>query len=171
MKNKILSIMLVFMMLIVTMFALTGCGNEDNNEESNKKSSKKGNEIVSQLNGVVDDAIADWKKKEYGPTLSIVAIQNSLNKKESNYVIIASGDKKFTSAPTVKKYTESNIDGYDGKSYGNMRMMEKSSGVNYIVVYDSRNDEYYNVEVSFKEEKLNRAKKEYPVFSNAQELK
>ena len=167
MKNKILSVILVLMMLIATLLTITGCGNK----ESNQKTSKKGNEVVDELNEVVDDAIADWKKKGYGTTLSIIFIQNSLDKKDSNYIIVASGDKEFTSAPKFKKYTENNIDGYDGKSYGNMRMMEKSSDINYIVVYNSKNEKYYNVEVSFKEEKLNSAKKEYPVFSNAQELK
>ena len=167
MRNKILNVILVFIMLTGVMFILTGCRNDNNKNEN----SKKGNEIVSELNEIVDEAIADWKKKGYGTTLSIVYIQNSLNKRDSNYVIVASGDKEFTSAPSVKKYTESNIEGYDGNSYGNMRMMEKSSNINYIVVYDSKNEEYYNVEVSFKEEKLNDAKKEYPVFSNPQELK
>ena len=158
MKKKILSLGIVAVLMIM-LILLTGCGNNSSNT------------IIEELNNVVNAQIDEWKEKGYGTTLSVYAIQNGLDKNNSKYVIVASGDKEFTKAPTITKYTEKDIEGYDGNSYSQTRMMEKSNTVNYLLVFDSENNKYYNIKSDIKEVDNNGAKKEYPVFSDAKELK
>lgn len=159
MKKRILTLVLIVVMLVGMLFTLTGCGS---NSSSN---------IVKDLNDTVNEEIAKWQEREYGATLSVYYIQNSLDKKELSYVIVASGDKEFTSKPDFTEYKENDIPNYDGNSYGNMRMMLEEQTVKYIIGYDKNLQKYYNIEVSYAETDLNGAKKEYPVFSNAKELK
>ena len=158
MKKKILSLGIVAI-LIIMLVLLTGCGNNSSNT------------IIEELNNVVNAQIDEWKEKGYGTTLTVYAIQNGLDKNNSKYVIVASGDKEFTKAPTITKYTEKDIEGYDGNSYSQTRMMEKSNTVNYLLVFDSENNQYYNVKSVIQEVENNGVKKEYPVFSDAKELK
>ena len=158
MKKKLFNLVLIFVMLVGTLFMLTGCGNSESNN------------IVKDLNDIVNEEVAEWKEKGYGATLSVYSIQNGLDKKNLQYVIVASGDKEFTSAPEFVEYKE-DVPNYDGNSYSSMRMMEEEMNVKYCVVYAKEANKYYNVEVSYEEADLNGAKKEYPVFSNAKELK
>ena len=158
MKKKILSLGIVAILMIMLVL-LTGCGNSSSNT------------IIEELNNVVNAQIDEWKEKGYGTTLSVYAIQNGLDKNNSKYVIVASGDKEFTKAPTITKYTEKDIEGYDGNSYSQTRMMEKSNTVNYLLVFDSENNQYYSVKSDIQEVENNGVKKEYPVFSDAKELK
>ena len=159
MKNKTLSLVLIFVMLIGMLFILAGCG------------SSSSNNIVKDMNDTMAEEIAKWQEREYGATLSVYAFQSDLDKKELGYVIVASGDKEFTSKPDFTEYKEKDIANYDGNSYGNMRMLLTENTVNYFIVYDKNTQKYYNIEVSYAETDLNGAKKEYPVFSNAKELK
>ena len=158
MKKKILSLGIVAILMIMLVL-LTGCGNSSSNT------------IIEELNSVVNAQIDEWKEKGYGTTLTVYAIQNGLDKNNSKYVIVASGDKEFTKAPTITQYEEKDIEGYDGNSYSQIRMMEKSNTVNYLLVFDSENNQYYSVKSDIQEVENNGVKKEYPVFSNAKELK
>lgn len=159
MRNKIFSILIIAIMLVGMLFILTGCGNNDTNN------------IVKDLNNTIDEEISIWKEKGYGATLSIYYIQNSLDKKGLNYTIVTSGDKEFTSKPSFTEYKEKDIPNYDGNSYGNMRMMLEEQNIKYIICYDKTLQKYYDIEVNYEKVDLNGAKKEYPVFSNAKELK
>jgi len=164
MRKKILNLVLIFTMMMGIIFILTGCGNKDSN-------TSKSNNIVKDLNNIINEETSKWKDRGYGATLSVYYIQNSIDKEDLGYVIVASGDEEFTSAPDFTKYKESNIPNYDGKSYSNMRMLEENMKVSYFVVYEEKTEKYYNIEVNYEEIDLNGAKKEYPVFSNAKELK
>ena len=159
MKNIILTLFLILIMLVGMLFLLTVCGNSISSN------------IVKDLNDTINEEITKWQEREYGATLSVYYIQNSLDKKELGYVIVASGDKEFTSKPDFIEYKENEIPNYDGNSYGNTRIMLKEQTVNYIIGYDKNSQKYYNIEVSYAETDLNGVKKEYPVFSNAKELK
>lgn len=159
MKNKILTLGLVIVMLAGMLFCLTGCGNSTSSN------------IVKDLNDTIKEEIAKWQEREYGATLSVYYIQNSLDKKELKYVIVASGDKEFTSKPDFTEYKENDIPNYDGNSYGNMRMMLEEQTIKHIIGYDKNLDKYYNIEVNYEKVNLNGAEKEYPIFSNAKELK
>lgn len=158
MKKNLLSVG-VAIILIILLACLTGCVN---NTSSN---------IVKDLNDTINEEIAKWQEREYGATLSVYYIQNSLDKKELGYVIVASGDKEFTSKPDFTEYKENDIPNYEGNSYDNMRMMLSEQTVNYIIGYDKNLQKYYNIEVAYEKVNLNGAEKEYPVFSNAKELK
>ncbi|MBP3596498.1 MAG: hypothetical protein J6J60_04040 [Clostridia bacterium] len=158
MKKNLLSVG-VAIILIILLACLTGCVN---NTSSN---------IVKDLNDTINEEIAKWQEREYGATLSVYYIQNSLDKKELGYVIVASGDKEFTSKPDFTEYKENDITNYTGNSYDNMRMMLSEQTVNYIIGYDKNLQKYYNIEVTYDKVNLNGAEKEYPVFSNAKELK
>ncbi len=159
MKKKILSSIFIMVIMIGMLFILTGCG------------SNQSNNIISELNSIVDQAIESYKEKGHGTTLTVAYIQNSLDKKNSAYVIVASGDKEFTSAPAITEYKETGIENYDGNSYDNTRMLETDMTVNYFVVYDKTNNKYYNVKVSYKNAGTDGVTKEYPEFSDAIELK
>ena len=159
MKNKILTLALIIVMFVGILFSLTGCGTSTSSN------------IVKDLNNTINEEIAKWQEKGYGATLSVYYIQNSLDKKELSYTIVASGDKGFTSKPDFTEYKEKDIPNYDGNSYGNMRMMLEEQTVNYIIGYDKNSQKYYNIEVAYEKVNLNGAEKEYPVFSNAKELK
>lgn len=159
MKNRILSLILIFIMLGGMLVLLTGCGNSNSSN------------IVKDLNNTINEEIAKWQEREYGATLSVYYIQNSLDKKELSYTIVASGDKEFTSKPNFIEYKEKDIPNYEGNSYGNMRMMLEEQNVKYIIGYDKTSQKYYNIEVNYEKVNLNGTEKEYPVFSNAKELK
>ncbi len=156
MKKKILSLAII-MILLGILFILTGCGSSNN--------------ITKDLNDIVNEEVTSWKEKEYARTLSVVSIQNSIDSKKMQYAIVASGDKEFTSTPDFTEYKEDGISNYNGNTYSNMRMLEKDMNVNNIVVYDRTNKKYYNIKVTYEETDLNGSKKEYPVFSDAKELK
>lgn len=167
MKKKILSLLLVIM-LISSMFVLTACGDDDDDMD------EAGNEVVENLNDAISEILSDWKERGYGGTLSIYYIQNKLDSLGVDYTIIASGDEEFTSVPESDEteYVE-NVSGYSGNSFSNMRMMETGLDVNYCIVYDVEADKYYNVEISYDSSYVvsNSVKTEYPVFSNATEIK
>lgn len=158
MRKKLLGIGII-LILCVMLISLTGCGDNQSNN------------IVKDLNDTVSEEVSDWKEKGYGATLSVYNIQNKLNKKNLQYVIVASGDKEFTSAPGITEYKESDVPNYDGNSYSIMRMLEEQMTVKHFVVYEKETGKYYDVEVSYEKADLNGAKKEYPVFSNAKEIK
>lgn len=164
MKKKIFNLVLIITMMVGVLFILAGCGSKDSN-------TSKSNNIVKDLNNIVNEETSKWKDRGYGATLSVYYIQNNIDKKDLGYIIVASGDEEFTSAPDFTKYKENQIPNYDGKSYSNMRMLEKDMKVNYFVVYEEKTEKYYNIEVNYEKVDLNGAKKEYPVFSNAKELK
>ena len=50
-------------------------------------------------------------------------------------------------------------------------MLEEDMNVKHIAVYEIETKKYYDVEVKYEKADLNGAKKEYPVFSNAKEIK
>ena len=156
--NKKVLIIGFALILAIILITLTGCGS--------KKS-----KIVDDLNGVVNDEVAEWKKKEYGSTLSIYNIQNMLKDKKLQYTIVASGDSEFTKTPEITEYKEEDVPNYSGKSYDNLRMLEEDMNVKHIAVYEIETKKYYDVEVKYEKADLNGAKKEYPVFSNAKEIK
>lgn len=157
MKNKLLLIGII-VILIVMLVALAGCGNNTKDE------------MVDKLNEVVKTSVDKWQERGYGATFSLAGIQNSLEDKKYNYVIIASGDSEFTNAPKDTKYTES-ISNYSGTAYSNARMLEKELSVKNCIILDVELGKYYNVEVTYKTTKLNDIDKEYPYFQNAKELK
>ncbi len=156
--NKKILIIGFTLILAIILITLTGCG-------STKST------IVEDLNGVVNDEVAEWKAKEYGSTLSIYNIQYMLKNKNLQYTIVASGDTEFTKTPEITEYKEKDIPNYSGKSYDNLRMLEEDMNVKHIAVYEIETQKYYDVEVKYEKADLNGAKKEYPVFSNAKELK
>lgn len=153
MKKKILGVILVVCLFLI-MLLLTGCGN--------------GNNIVNQLNNAMQQEIAGWKEQGYARTLTIAYLQGCL---DSNYVIVASGETEFISSPEITKYQEGNVPNYDGSSYSITRMMEQAYNVNYMVVLDNSTGKYYNIKISYENTDLNGIEKEYPVFSNANEIK
>ena len=153
MKKKILGVILVVCLFLI-MLLLTGCGN--------------GNNIVNQLNNAMQQEITGWKEQGYARTLTIAYLQGCL---DSNYVIVASGETEFISSPEITKYQEGNVPNYDGSSYSITRMMEQAYNVNYMVVLDNSTGKYYNIKISYENTDLNGIEKEYPVFSNANEIK
>lgn len=158
MKNKILSIVII-LFLIGMVFVLTGCGN------------KQSNNIVNELNSVVNEDVAKWQERQYATTFTVFNIQSGLRSKDLQYIIVASGDKEFTSAPDFLEYKEKDIPNYDGTSYSYMRMLEETNTVKHFVVFEPTSKKYYDVEVNYAESKINGIGHEYPVFSNAKELK
>lgn len=160
MKNKVLGLTLIVIMLTGILFVLTGCSGTNSS-----------NNISENMNIVINEELAKWQDRGYGITFTIFNIQSDLDNKEFGYKIVASGDKEFISKPDFTEYKENEISGYDGNSYSNMRMLLEEHTVNYFVVLDVNSQKYYNVEVTYAEKDLNGAKKEYPVFSNAKELK
>ena len=157
MNKKILIIGLIIM-LVGVLIGLTGCGNSKT-------------KITDDLNSVINDEVAEWKEKGYGATLSVYNIQSMLKKKNLQYTIVASGDTEFTKSPETTEYKEKDIQGYSGKSYDNLRVLDDEMNVKYFVVYEIDTQKYYNVEVNYEKADLNGAKKDYPVFSNAKEIK
>lgn len=157
MNKKILIIGLLAVLTMV-LIGLTGCGNSKT-------------KIIDDLNSVINDEVAEWKEKGYGATLSVYNIQSMLKKKNLQYTIVASGDTEFTKSPEITEYKEKDIQGYSGKSYDNLRMLDDEMNVKYFVVYEMETQKYYNVEVNYEKADLNGAKKDYPVFSNAKEIK
>ena len=153
MKKKILGVILVVCLFLI-MLLLTGCGN--------------GNNIVNQLNNAMQQEITGWKEQGYARTLTIAYLQGCL---DSNYVIVASGETEFISSPEITKYQEGNVPNYDGSSYSITRRMEQAYNVNYMVVLDNSTGKYYNIKISYENTDLNGIEKEYPVFSNANEIK
>lgn len=157
MNKKILIIGLLAVLTMV-LIGLTGCGNSKT-------------KIIDDLNSVINDEVTEWKEKGYGATLSVYNIQSMLKKKNLQYTIVASGDTEFTKSPEITEYKEKDIQGYSGKSYDNLRMLDDEMNVKYFVVYEIETQKYYNVEVNYEKADLNGAKKDYPVFSNAKEIK
>jgi hypothetical protein len=89
---------------------------------------------------------------------------------DGRYVIVASGDTEFKEAPDSTKYIEK-VSDYEGNSYDSFRMMESSTDVNYMVIYDSKTSKYYDVEINYEKTEFNNVEFDYPVFSNAKEIK
>ena len=152
--SKKIKYILLAIVLISGLLVLTGCGN--------------GNNIVNQLNNAMQQEIAGWKDQGYARTLTMTYLQGCL---DSNYVIVASGETEFTSSPEITKYQEGNVPNYDGSSYSITRMMEQAYNVNYMAVLDNSTGKYYNIKISYENTDLNGIEKEYPVFSDAKEIK
>lgn len=153
MRKKFLIFGIIFVLGIM-LFVLTGCGSSSNN-------------IADALNKVVKTSVDTWQEKGYAHTFSMSDIQSSLDK---NYVIIASGDEKFTSKSDKTSYSE-DIAGYSGETASNTRMLESDMDVNNCLVLDKSTGKYYNIEITYKTTNLNGTDKEYPYFQNAKEVK
>lgn len=152
MKKKILLIAVLF---LGATFMLTGCGST--------------NKLVTALNKVVDNTVESWKEKGNVTTITISGIQGELSNINENYYIIATGNKEFEKSAISTIYT-TDIDDYKGVTYGSIRAMLSENDVNYAMVYDSEENAYYNIEISYKTVKINDTEKEYPHFSNASEI-
>lgn len=159
MKNRILSIGII-LVLIGMMFILTGCGGD-----------KQSNNIVKDLNDTISEDVAKWDERDYATTFTVYNIQSKLKSRNLPYIIVASGNQEFTSAPDFLEYKEKDIPNYSGESYSIMRMLEKNNTVNHFVVYEPVSQKYYDVEVTYETSDINGIAHEYPAFSNAKELK
>jgi len=148
MKKKILNLLLV----LGCVFVLVGCG--------------KSNKISTLLNDYVKKEVDTWEEKGYAHTFTLSDIQTGLDK---NYVIIASGDEKFTSSPSNTTYTEK-VDNYYGITFSNTRMLEGNMSVFYCLVLDKNANKYYNIEITYKTKEINGIGKDYPYFGNEEEL-
>lgn len=157
MKTKLSRILMLIVILIIGLLILTGCGTS--------------NTIVDNLNNVVDSELAEWQEQGYGRSFTMYLMQQGLSSINPAYVIVASGEKEFTVAPDITEYEEGEIANYEGTGYSYTRMMEGSSAATNLVILDTTTKKYYNVQISYQEFDLNGAKKEYPVFSNAKEIK
>lgn len=150
--KKILTITLILFVALL----ITGCGSS--------------NSITDKLNEIVKESTDKWENQGYSNTFTFSALQSSLDDKNYNYVIIASGDKEFEKAETNKKYSE-NLANYEGKTYSMNRMLEKELEVNYCLILDKESNKYYNVQITYKTIKLNDVEKEYPYFEKSNEVK
>ena len=146
---------LILILLLVVTFTVTGCGST--------------NKLVTALNNVIDDTVKDWKDKGNVTVITISGIQGELTKINENYYIIATGDKEFERSAISTLYT-TDVEAYKGTTYGTIRAMLSENKVNYVMVYDSSTDKYYNIDIDYKTIKINEAKEEYPHFSNASEI-
>ena len=142
-------------LLLAVVFVLTGCGST--------------NKLVTALNSVVDDTVKEWKNKGNVTVITISGIQGDLSKIDGNYNIIATGDKPFERSSLSTIYT-TDVEAYSGNTYGTIRAMLSENKINYVMVYDSSTNKYYNIEIDYKTVKINEVKEEYPHFSNASEI-
>lgn len=163
--KKIGSLILVLVILSGVVLALTGCGND--NDKAGKSDNNK---LIDDLNEIISDEISSWEEQGFSRTLTVTYIQSCIDYDDLQYEIVASGDEEFTEAPDFTEYEE-DVPDYSGNSYSQLRMIEKSSNINYFVVYDKNKEKYYNVKVSIEETEFHSVKKAYPVFSEAKELK
>ncbi len=153
-QTKFFKYILLTLTLIIGLVILTGCGKADT--------------IVAQLNSEIKEDVAKWQEQGYARTLTMTYLQGGL---DSNYVIVASGDTEFTSSPNITKYQENDVPNYEGNSYSITRMMSKDYDVNYLVVLDRNTGKYYNIKITYENTDLSGVEKEYPVFSDAKEIK
>ena len=159
MKKKILSVLLIGILII----GLTGCGKNNSNNVLNNEN----NSLIETLNNISDNIVSDWKNKGYHYDIAVSIIQNKLN----GYTIIASGDSEFKNAIDKTEYVNK-PENYDGNSFHATYVMKSSENVNYFLVLDKNTNKYYNVQIKYKTMKLDdKYEYDYPVFSNATELK
>ena len=159
MKKKIVSVLLIGILLI----GLTGCGKNNSNNVSNNEN----NSLIEALNNISDNIVSDWKNKGYHYDIAVSIIQNKLN----GYTIIASGDSEFKNAIDKTEYVNK-PENYDGNSFHATYVMKSSENVNYFLVLDKNTNKYYNVQIKYETMKLDdKYEYDYPVFSNATELK
>ena len=159
MKKKILSVLLIGILII----GLTGCGKNNSNNVSNNEN----NSLIEALNNISDNIVSDWKNKGYHYDIAVSIIQNKLN----GYTIIASGDSEFKNAIDKTEYVNK-PENYDGNSFHATYVMKSSENVNYFLVLDKNTNKYYNVQIKYETMKLDdKYEYDYPVFSNANELK
>ena len=143
MKKKILSIVLIMIMLVGTLFALTGCGSDD----SSKSSSKSKASIKNELNELMDEL-----EKE-GTNFHVSTVQEYLEKNSEDR-LLAGSNKEFTEAPSSpkNKYT------YVQKSE---QLINTNS--NYVLIYNTKTEKYYSIPVGAVGYK--------PYFNEATEIK
>ena len=146
---------LLSLVLVIFVGFLSGCG--------------QSSDISNKLNEIVKSNVDTWDSNGYAHTFTVSDIQSSLDSKNSNLVIIASGSNEFTNSVTNIRYVE-NLGNYRGDLYSNTRMLEKDMNVNYFLVLNKDNNKYYSVKVTYKTKKLNDVEKEYPYFDSDKEL-
>ena len=146
---------LLSLVLLIFVGFLSGCG--------------QSSDISNKLNEIVKSNVDTWDSNGYAHTFTVSDIQSSLDSKNSNLVIIASGSNEFTNSVTNIRYVE-NLSNYKGELYSNTRMLEKDMNVNYFLVLNKDNNKYYSVKVTYKTKKLNDVEKEYPYFDSDKEL-
>lgn len=149
---------LIILLCGIFLVGITGCANETNNN------------VVEVLNKISTEQVDSWAEQGYYNGFTVHYIQEDLDE-ENNYIIITSGDKKFTTAPSSTEYTMNDIPNYDGTLHNEFVMMGGNNNVNYIIIYDIKEQKYYNVEINYEKTSLNGAEYDYPVFSNAEEIK
>ncbi|MBQ2937892.1 MAG: hypothetical protein IJE05_03310 [Clostridia bacterium] len=135
MKKKILGIGIIAI-LIVMLFIITRCGN------INKKK-----DVVETLNSVID------KLEEESSEYHVRTIESAF-KDNTKYTIIDASRQEFTELPSSSK-----------SQFGSLRYSEQliNVGASYVLIYDTENEEYYSVSVSYESYK--------PVFVKATKLK
>lgn len=164
MKQKILTIGCI-VLLTMMLITLAGCGNSKDKSKGDKSS----NDLIDALNEFGNEQIASWEESGYNG-FTVYYIQEYLNT-NTKYTIIASGNKEFKTAPDMTKYVTTGIKDYDG-TLQDMYVMMSKNNVNYILVYDSNSQNYYNVNIDYKQTTLKKgATYDYPVFSNATKVK
>ncbi len=156
MKKKVLIIGII-LILAISLVLLTGCGASSN--------------ITDTLNNVVSEELAEWQEEGYARSFTMYLIQEALDSKEVGYVIVASGESAFTASPGITEYEEGDVPNYGDSSYSYTRMMEGESAAKNAVIYDSNSGKYYNVEITYEKTELRGVERQYPVFSNATEIK
>ena len=156
-KANLMKCLILILSLIMILFALTGCG--------------ASSEIVDTLNNVVNEEFAEWQEQGYARSFTMYLIQDELSKVKPEYIIVASGDTAFTTAPGITEYEEGEVPNYSSTGYSYTRMMEGDSAATNLVILDTSTGKYYNVEISYQEAELRGVMKNYPVFSNAEEIK
>ena len=145
--KKILSILLISILSLT----LIGCGSSSN--------------IIKSLNDAVQEELNVWVEQDGHSDFTISKIQSHL----SDYTFISSGDTEFISTDGSTEYTNQ-IVGY--KSYSDNTVMSSTSDIKYALVYDKVNQKYYSVEISYETTKFKEQYEyDYPVFSNAKEIK
>lgn len=123
--------------------------------------------IIEQLNNKVEKYVAEAQEDKRTTVFTMEALQSYL---DSDYVIVASGNTEFTSAPNIIKYKEKNIPNYEGNSYKNNWKLITRTEVNYFVVLDKSTMKYYNIKITYEAININNEQCEYPVLSDAKEI-
>ena len=164
MKKKFLCLGIVAI-LITMLVLLTGCGENTNSDQGS--ANNEDNSLIETLNNISDNIVSDWKNKGYHYDIAVSIIQNKLN----DYTIIASGDSEFKNKIDTTEYVNK-PENYDGNSFHATYVMKSSENVNYFLVLDKNKNKYYNVQIKYETMKLDdKYEYDYPVFSNAKELK
>lgn len=120
--------------------------------------------MSDDLNNAVSLIIEDWKENGNHSEFYPKAIQKKLD----NLIIIGCGGIEYKEKTDDTKYS---IHIENTENYTDYNVMRSNTKVNYMMIYDSNNSKYYNVEISCKTVKFKDSEYDYPVFSNATLLK